>query len=110
MPVQKGKRRKRPRGGRLGSDARPFDEEVPKAPIASQASGSRAARRKRFELPLWANLTAGVFLLILGTLFTLTPQKGFSALEHGIILLGYVALSALYLSKAFRQYRARQNP
>jgi hypothetical protein len=44
-------------------------------------------------MPPWLNVSVGVFLLIIGVLFSLSSRKGFPAWEYAIILLGYVGLS-----------------
>ena len=106
MPVQKGKRRNRP-GRRVRPSRGALLEESPASPVPTTSKQARPPRR-RWDLPLWANVTAGVFLLGIGILFALIPQKGFTSGERIIILAAYVALSAVYLSKAFRQYRSRQ--
>jgi FtsH-binding integral membrane protein len=54
------------------------------------------------------NVTIGLTLLLFGVLFSLTPSKGMSPGLHTFFLVLYVFLSGLYLSKAFKQYRSRQ--
>lgn len=61
-------------------------------------------------MPPWLNVSVGVFLLLIGVLFSLSSHKGFPGWEYAIILLGYLGLSGYYLSKGFRQYRARKGP
>jgi len=61
-------------------------------------------------MPPWLNVSVGVFLFIIGVLFSLSSHQGFPSWEFAIILLGYLGLSGYYLSKGFRQYRARKGP
>ena len=109
MPVQKGKRRKRPRRRGSGGLAPAADEVVEPSP----AVGKRAARpimRRGWEPPLWVNATVGVVLFVLGIFFMMAPNPGFSGGVNVFILLGYFALAGLYLGKALRQYRRRRQP
>ena len=60
---------------------------------------------------MWVNLLIGGFLFILGIVFSVTSlasHKGTSIGWNLIILVGYFALAGLYLGKAFRQYRKKQ--
>lgn len=107
MPVQKGKRRKRTRRRGRGEGSEPLVQS-PNGTKPGEAARSRPARRGRWQPPLWFNLLVGLSLLGLGLLFSLTPAKGLGPGLHFIFLLGYLALSALYLGRAFRQYREKQ--
>ena len=106
MPLQKGKKRRKPRRHNRAYD-RDFDQpeqgsrSVPAMPTARK-------KRGRWEAPLWLNLVVGISLLVLGILFLAFPQKGLGGTSRLIILLGYFALAGLYLSKAVRQYRERR--
>jgi hypothetical protein len=106
MPVQKGKRRKKTRRrSRFGDyeESTETDDERP-----ASRSTSTPAPRRRWESPLWLNVAIGVAMVALGLWFLVSPQKGFGTGARTIILFGYFALAALYLTKAYRQYRSKQ--
>lgn len=104
MPMQKGKKRKRPRRRGLGLNgdepARPVVNSAPKA-------SSRPAARRRWEAPLWVNLVVGTFLVAIGIVFFLVPARGSSTNTRLLFLLLYFALAGLYFGKAIRQWRSR---
>jgi len=108
MPVQKGKRRKRPRN--RGTLEGPFEPST--APSKSsgpdQKGSARPARRAGRTQPLWVNVVIGIGMLVLGAFFTfIVPQKGMNLAVKLALFIGYCIIAAFYLSKAYRQYRAR---
>jgi len=108
MPVQKGKRRKRPRN--RTSLERTFEPSTapPKSPGADDKRSARPVRRTGRTQPLWVNVVIGVGMLVLGAFFTfILPQKGMSTGVKLALFIGYCIIAAFYLSKAYRQYRAR---
>lgn len=103
MPVQKGKRRKRPRGRRSAAD---YLADESSTPIVERTSPKpRTRRARRWQFPPWLNLGIGAALLGLGALFALSPAKGIPPALHIVALVGYLLIAGLYLSTAFRQYR-----
>ncbi len=108
MPVQKGKRRKRPRN-RITLE-RPFEPSTApsKSSGADQKGSARPVRRAGRTQPLWVNVVIGIGMLVLGAFFTfIMPQKGMSLAVKLALFIGYCIIAAFYLSKAYRQYRAR---
>ncbi len=108
MPVQKGKRRRRPR--HRSSLERPLDSEAApsKSSGADHKGSARPVRRAGRTQPLWVNVVIGIGMLVLGAIFTfIVPQKGMSVGVKLALFIGYCIIAAFYLSKAYRQYRAR---
>jgi hypothetical protein len=103
MPVQKGKRRKRPRTRRGGADD--FADESSTPMVQEPSPRAQTRRAKRWQFPPWLNLAIGLALLALGAIFALAPTKGIPPVLHVVALVGYLFIAALYLSTAFRQYR-----
>jgi hypothetical protein len=104
MPVQKGKRRKRPRrrGPLTVSDMPETTESSSARPITSKV------RRRGFQPPLWVNLAFGIGMIVFGVVFTITPQKGMSTQNRLLLLLAYCVIAGFYLFRAFRQYRNKR--
>ncbi|HEX6510568.1 MAG TPA: hypothetical protein VF221_23310 [Chloroflexota bacterium] len=105
MPVQKGKRRKRPRN-RVPRDAGD-DIAEQAAPAATRASGSRPASRQRRQPPPWLNVTLGTVMVVAGSYFTIVAPGGLGTPGRLILLLGYFLIAGYYFGKAYRQYRRR---
>jgi hypothetical protein len=107
MPIQKGKKRRRPRRRGSYNDNGAVEPSAPAVPAQPKPS-ARPIMRKGFQPPMWVNILIGAVLCVVGIIFYLLPQKGMGSGTHLIILLGYFALGGLYFGKAFRQYRAKR--
>lgn len=104
MPVQKGKRRRRPRNRGIRDEE--SEIQVPRS--AAERKGSAApVRRRRAELPLWANVAVGLVIIGVGT-YLFVPRHGSLQLSNFLILLIYFALGGLYIGRAALQYRKRR--
>jgi|SRR5579875_142260 len=98
MPIQKGKRRRKPRT--RGSS------EASAVPVASPAtSQARPAAKSRFEPPLWFNMALGVGMVIFGLVYFVLPlfNGGKISTSSIVVLVLYLVVAGLYLSKAWRQ-------
>lgn len=105
MPVQKGKRRRRPR--RRGA---PLEDYEPQAATSTSPpkGTARPIMRRGWQAPLWANLAIGFFLAVSGAFFFLFPGKGAGSGQRLLFLLLYFALAGLYLGKAIRQWMQKR--
>jgi hypothetical protein len=104
MPVQKGKKRKRPR--RRGS---PLDAESEQPVMAQERRPTRAATRRRgWQPPLAFNVIFGVVMIAIGVFFFFIPQKGMGAEGRLLLLILYLGLGGLSLWRAYRQYQEKQ--
>lgn len=106
MPIQRGKRNKKPR--RRGMSE--FGEQPPVRSTSSTASPVKTdqGRRRRWQPPLWVNALLGVGMLIFGIVVFEMPQKGAGQTQRLIFLVLYFLIAALYLGKAYQQYRVKQ--
>lgn len=66
------------------------------------------ARRGAFNLPLWGNVMVATIIDLVAVFLFVLPAKGSNLNERLLFFVAYLALSALYWGKAFRQYRARR--
>lgn len=109
MPIQRGKRNKKPRRrgvSEFGEGAFPVTRSSP-APAPARAK-SNQGRRKRWQPPLWVNALLGVGMIVFGIVVFVMPQRGAGQTQRLIFLVLYFLIAALYLGKAYQQYRARQ--
>jgi hypothetical protein len=106
MPIQRGKRNKKPR--RRGTTE--FEEQYPARPMSSTATPVKndQGRRRRWQPPLWVNALLGVGMIIFGIIVFAMPQKGAGQTQRLIFLVLYFLIAALYLGKAYQQYRVKQ--
>lgn len=105
MPIQKGKRRKRPRSRGI-SQAHPVEPVTRPAPAAKV---SERPVRKRWRPPLVINVVFGIAMVVFGVLF-FAWNKGIGVQERVLLLLAYLVVASIYLGKAFRQYRSSRQP
>jgi hypothetical protein len=104
MPLQKGKRRKRPR--RRGPAVLAEDDQPQ---IVQERRTTRPATRRRgWQPPLAFNLIFGLVMIGLGLFFFVIPQKGMGTQGKLLLLILYFGLGALSLGRAYRQYRSKQ--
>lgn len=106
MPIQRGKRNKKSR--RRGVSE--YGEQIPARPTSSTASPVKAerGRRRGWQPPLWVNALLGVGMIIFGIIVFVMPQKGAGQTQRLIFLVLYFLIAALYLGKAYQQYRVKQ--
>lgn len=105
MPVQKGKRRKRPR---RHTSSTAVAESQDAQPAQASRVERRGARRQRWKPPPLVNAAFGATMIAVGVVFYFViPQKGGSDTKLLFLIL-YLALGALYLGRAFLEYRRRQ--
>lgn len=109
MPVQKGKKHKRPRGGRADRVAG-SSGAIPVASEPQRVTRERSAPRRRglMGLPLGWKIALGVTMLGAGVIFYFMPQKGTSESSKLIFLAGYCLLAAFYLGSAYRDWRRKR--
>lgn len=108
MPVQKGKRHKRPRGGRYERMEGAAAETGPPVQRETTARARPVPRRRGlFALPMQWKAALGASMLVVGIIFFFMPQKGSTVESRLIFLAGYCLLAALYLGSAYREWRAR---
>ena len=109
MPVQKGKKHKRPRGGR-GERFAEGSGATPLAPEPRRAVRERPPQRKRglLGLPMGWKIALGTTMLVAGVIFYFIPQKGASESSKLIFLAGYCLLAAFYLGSAYRDWRRKR--
>jgi len=106
MPVQRGKRRKRPRNRRSGADY--LSDESSSPIIEETPARTRTRRARRWQFPPWLNLVIGLALLTLGAVFALAPAKGIPSLLHVTALVGYLLIAGL-LAWGFHARTIAQN-
>ncbi len=109
MPIQKGKRNKKPRRRGLSE----VTETASSAVGSSSASPVRRqtapqGRRRGWQPPLLVNVILGFGMVIFGIVTFVIPQHGAGMTQRLIFLVLYFLIAGLYLGKAFQQYRARQ--
>jgi hypothetical protein len=104
MPVQKGKRRKRPRHRGIGGE----HVDAPQTVVQSSAPVRTRRQRQRWQPPLWFNVALGFAMIVFGIFFFATQSHGMAMQERLLLLLGYFVVAGFYLAKAFQQYRARR--
>ncbi|GAC1636116.1 MAG: hypothetical protein NVS4B2_24150 [Chloroflexota bacterium] len=73
----------------------------------SRARPVAPPRRTGFQLPFWGNIAVATIILVVAIFLFAIPAKQTST--NTLLFVAYLALSALYWGKAFRQYRARKN-
>lgn len=102
MPIQKGKKRRKPRS-RGNGESTVYSE----APDTAKAKPVKQTR-PRFEAPLWLNLALGTGMVLFGVVFFVISIVGGSAIstQNVIILVLYLVVAGLYLGKAWRQRTA----
>lgn len=112
MPIQRGKRNKKPRRrGLLNAEGALYSApaSLPSASPVSPAKNSKTkTRRARRQVPLWVNALLGIGMVIFGIVVFAMPQKGSGTGQRLIFLVLYFLIAGLYLGKAYQQYRARQ--
>lgn len=104
MPVQKGKKRRKPRH-RTAAGERPVETSPVAVPVQNKSSPPRL---RGLNLPWWANSVVGIFIIAVGVVFYLHPARGTTSSWQLIFLLGYFVIGALYLGKAVRQIIQRR--
>ncbi len=105
MPIQRGKKRKRTRRHSGRDDG--CEEPVTAAPVESPKPRPKVWRRGHQPAPI-VNLIFGLMMLILGLVFFVSGL-GASGGTKFLLLLLYMLVAGFYLSRAFRQYRARRH-
>src|SRR5579864_846994 len=101
MPVQKGKKRKRPRRRGYASDL----ESEPTVIAQEKRTARTPGRRRGWQPPMSFNIIFGVLMVGLGVFFFAIPQKGMGTQSRLLLLILYLGLGSLSLWRAYRQYR-----
>lgn len=104
MPIQKGKKRRRPRSRGLGTGGDSVRSSAPAVPASKRAA---PVMRRGWQPPMWVNIAIGVVLCAIGVVSSIV--QGLSGV-HLLILLAYFGLAGLYFGKALRQYRSKRQP
>jgi hypothetical protein len=103
VPVQRGKRHKKPR--RRGGQTLLRDDPMIAARPAVEAA---PPKRKGFgarQRPWWLNVAFGVIMLIVGVATYVIPQKGVDPHERFLFLLLYFVIAAVTIGIGIFQYR-----
>lgn len=106
MPIQKGKKHKRPRGGRVSRSIYDERDDGGQATPVTRPERPSIWRMGR-QQPPWMNALMGVVMLVVGIVFFFFFGGGMGQNERLILLLLYVLLSTFYLGRAVRQFRSR---
>lgn len=107
MPIQKGKRNKKPRRRGVSETAGSVSRSA--APSASpvRQKASAQGRRRGWQPPLWVNVMVGTGMVIFGIIQFFTQQHN-AGMTGLVFLVLYFVIAGLYLGKAYQQYRAKQ--
>ena len=105
MPVQKGKRRKRPRNR---SKEHVSSDNPATSTVAARPVKAAAPRRSMWQGPPWLNAALGVFMLLAGVVFFAWDQKGTGIRDKLLLLVAYLVLAGFYFFRAYRGYRKQR--
>lgn len=100
MPVQKGKRHKRPR-----SRGHQTDGAVAASPVAPK---SEPVRRSRRRTPTWMKAGIGTLMLVAGLFFFISDSNSVGMRDRILLFVIYLVLAALYLGSAAREYLSKR--
>lgn len=107
VPLQKGKKRRKPRHRTAQWDEESVGETRAPTPVTTRSARPVKPQRRGLNLPWWANGLVGLVIIAAGVFFFINPARGTSHNLQLIFLLGYFVIGGLYVGKAYRQYSSR---
>jgi hypothetical protein len=105
VPIQRGKKRRRPRRHPTRDDGA---ETISAIATEGKSKPKPKIMRRGFQAPPAVNLGLGLFMLLAGVIFFATGVGGASGGGRFVLLLLYALMSGFYLARAARQYRAKR--